>query len=82
MSYKPLFRAAAVKMSVLLLITYGVFKFRDLQQHVTYRNFKGRMMTLGPMSTLTHEPLSVEEVDKLKAAERERKAAERASRSA
>lgn len=54
---------------------YALFSFRDLQRFYTYANFRGKVLSLGNISSLTHEPLSVEEIDKLKEAERARKAA-------
>lgn len=47
--------------------------FRSLSYKYTYTNFLGKTMSLGTITTATHEPLSVEEVDKLKAAEAEKK---------
>lgn len=51
----------------------GVHYYRSMSWKYTYNSFIGRTMTLGTTSIDTHEPLSVEEIDKLKAEQAERK---------
>lgn len=47
--------------------------WRSLQYNHTYTCFQGKTITMGKMTLLTHEPASVEEIDKLKAEEAQRK---------
>lgn len=46
-----------------------IASYRSIAYNTTYINFKGKTMSLGPMTILNHEPLSVEEIDKLKQAQ-------------
>lgn len=49
--------------------------FRELARNYTYSDFVGRSLTYGKVSVLTHEPLSSKEIDRMRAAEVERKKA-------
>lgn len=46
-------------------VYFGIVEFRKLQYTYTYKNFIGRTMSFGNVTTLTHEPLSTAEIDKL-----------------
>lgn len=51
----------------------GFWYFRVLARDYTYTEYIGKTISLGKLSVLTHEPLSVAEIDKLKAEEAARK---------
>lgn len=74
-TYGPLFAKTFIKNGLTILAIFGLWAWRDMQQNYTYTNFRGKMMTFGNLSSLTHEPLSVEEIDKLREAERNKKEA-------
>lgn len=46
---------------------------RSLTYNYTYTTYLGKSLSMGHMSNLTHEPLSVEEIDKMKEAQAERR---------
>lgn len=52
---------------------------RYINKHYDRKDFRGRTMIFKDFTTATHEPLSVEEVDKLKEAERLRKLQKRSA---
>lgn len=66
------------KVALLFAFLSCVEAYRSLARNYTYTNFIGRTMTFGTLSTDTHEPATTEEIDRLKAAEAERKKLKRA----
>jgi hypothetical protein len=63
----------ARNLALTALFFYGLNAYRAMLWNYTYTSFIGKTMTLGNVSTATHEPASVEYIDKLKAEEAERK---------
>lgn len=55
------------------VVFFCVQEYRALGWKYTYPSFIGKTISLGTISTDTHEPLSTEEIDRLKEAEAERK---------
>lgn len=78
-SVPRLFAKTAGKIGGLLTFYYLFNQFRSIQWTYTYTSFIGKTMSFGKISTFTHEPLSVEEIDRLKAAEAEKKKKSRGS---
>lgn len=50
---------------------------RSLTYNYTYTSYIGKSISMGHMSQLTHKPLSVEQIDKLKEAQAERRRQQR-----
>lgn len=74
-SYKRLLLRSAARFAGFAFVWYCIFEYRSLAYKYTYTQFIGKTMTLGSSIKLNHEPLSVEEIDKLKEAEAIRKKA-------
>lgn len=72
-SIPKLLARSAGKIAALFGILFVFDRYRSLQWTYTYTRFIGKTMSLGTITTDTHEPLSVEEIDRLKGAEAERK---------
>lgn len=72
-SVPRLFLRTCRNLTGFIFVCYLLSEWRVMQSKKVYNRFVGRTMTLGTLNTDTHEPLSVEEIDKLKAAEAERK---------
>lgn len=67
-SVRKLFMGSCIKLSATLFGLWLLSEYRALAYKYTYKNFIGKTMSLGPLSKLTHEPLSAEEIDRLKEA--------------
>lgn len=60
-----LFRSAR-QIGCLAFVIYLGQKYRSMSWNYTYTNFLGKTTVFGQKTRLKHEPLSAEEIDKLK----------------
>lgn len=61
------------RVAIVITSVFLIDRYRSMAWNYTYTNFIGKTMSFGKLTTLTHEPATVEEIDRLKAAEAERK---------
>lgn len=64
---------SAGKLALVFSAIFLLDRYRSLSWKYTYTNFIGKTMSFGNLTTLTHQPATVGEIDRLKAAEAERK---------
>lgn len=67
---RALFLRSCTQASLFILASYALYRYREISWTHTYTSFKGKSLSYGPLTQLTHEPLTTDEVDKLKATKR------------
>lgn len=66
-SIPKLVRGSLLQLFGVCFMFYALSEHRSLAYKYTYTDFIGKTMSMGKLTVLTHEPLSAEEVDRLKA---------------
>lgn len=75
-SYRKLFFKSCRNVLAFSVIVTCLQQYRSLSWNYTYKSFIGRTMSLGKLTVLDHEPLSAEEIDRLKKEQQERREVE------